>query len=118
MRHRKKTKKLKRTNEERRKLFVDLSNALIERKQIVTFTTRGKWFRPKFERLITLCKRAGDNQVQMFRHVRPYLSEKNARMLIEDIVPLMKDRDGGYTRILGIYEDFNTHDKSVISIVE
>jgi large subunit ribosomal protein L17 len=118
MRHLKKTKKLKRTEEERRKLFVDLSTAVIESGQIVTFTTRAKWFRPKFERLITHVKKAGQDKNLAFRRVRPYLKESTARKLVEQIAPKYEQRDGGYLRILHFQERFSTLDKVVVSLVE
>lgn len=113
MRHLKKTKKLKRTTEERRKLFVDLSRGLIKSGKIVTFTTRAKWFAPQFERLVTLVKNA-DNEVLAYRRMRKYFTEDVARKMITEIVPQMKDRNGGYTRILKVSDDFSTHDKSIV----
>ncbi|NJK71040.1 MAG: hypothetical protein HC932_02155 [Thermales bacterium] len=55
--------------------------------RIETFTTRAKWFRPKFERLVTLVKKAGDDQVLAYRRLRKYLPEKESRIMIEKIVP-------------------------------
>jgi large subunit ribosomal protein L17 len=118
MRHLKKTKKLKRTTEERRKLFVDLSRGLIRSGQIVTFTTRAKWFRPQFERLITLIKTAGDDKVLAMRRMRKYFSEEDSKKIVNEIAPTMKDRNGGYTRIIKIKEDFSTHDKSLVALVQ
>jgi len=117
MRHKKNTKKFKRTEEERKRLWIDLTSALIKEGQITTFNTRAKWFTPKFERLVTLCKRAGNNEVSALRAVRPYLKEDLAKKLYRDITPKLKDRNGGYTRILKIGKDFESHDKSIVSIV-
>lgn len=118
MRHRKNTKKFKRTEEERRKLKIDLATALIQNGQIVTFTARGKWFRPFFERLVTYCKRA-ENDVQLaYKKLRKYLDEKTARIMIEKVAPKFKDRQGGYTQQYKLSQDFSTHDKSVIRITE
>jgi large subunit ribosomal protein L17 len=118
MRHLKSTKKLKRTEEERRRLKIDLATALIENRQIITFTTRAKWFRPFFDRLVTYVKRSeGDTQLA-YKRLRPYLKEQTARKLIEKIVPKLKDRNGGYTSILKLQDQYSTHDKSVVTIVE
>ncbi len=118
MRHQKNTKKFKRTPEERKRLWIDLSRGLIENGKIVTFTARAKWFRPKFERLVTLVKKAGDDKVLALRRVRPYFPEVVAKKLVEEVVPKLKDRSGGYTRQYKIDKDFNTHDKSVVLISE
>jgi ribosomal protein L17 len=118
MKHRKNTKKFKRTEEERRKLKIDLTRALIKNRQIITFTARGKWFRPFFERLVTYCKRAGDDTQLAYRKVRKYLDEETSRILIEKIVPKLQSRNGGYTQQYKLSQDFSTHDKSVIRITE
>lgn len=116
MRHLQKTKKFKRTEEERKRLWVDLSTALINNGTILTFTARAKWFRPKFERLVSLVKRSGDNKQLAFTKVRPFLSEKVARRLIEVIVPGLKDRQGGYTMQVKVFQEFSPHDKSIVKI--
>lgn len=116
MRHQRNTKKFKRTPEERKRLWIDLSRGLIENGQIVTFTARAKWFRPKFERLVTLVKRAGEDKVLAIRRVRPHLPETVAKKFVEEVVPKLKDRNGGYTRMYKVDKDFSTHDKSVVLI--
>jgi len=117
MRHLKKTKKFKRTPEERKRLWIDLSSALIKYGQITTFTARAKWFSPKFERLVTLVKRAKGDKKLAYTKVRPFLLEDVARTLVEDIVPKLENREGGYTRILKYNKPFSMHDRSIVSIV-
>jgi large subunit ribosomal protein L17 len=120
MRHKKNTKKFKRTEEERRKLLRDLSAGLIKSGQITTFTARAKYFRPFFERLVTLCKRAlakGDTQLA-FRRMRVYFDEPTARIMVEKIAPKMQNRNGGYTRQFKLSIPFSTHDKSVVKITD
>jgi large subunit ribosomal protein L17 len=118
MRHKKNTSKFKRTEEERKRLWIDLSSAIIKSGKVVTFTTRAKWFRPKFERLVTLVKRAGDDQVKALRSVRPYLSETDAKKLVTDIAPKFNQRPGGYTRQYKLSADFDTQDKSIVLLSE
>ena len=118
MRHKKATKKFKRTEEERRRLWTDLCSGLIQHKKIVTFTTRAKWFRPKFERLVTLCKNTGEDKVAAYRRVRPFLSEKDSRELVENIVPMFVNRPGGYTKQFKLAENFSTLDKSIVLLSE
>lgn len=117
MNHKKNTQKFKRTTEERKRLWIDLSSALILNGQITTFTARAKWFSPKFQRLVTLVKRAGDDKQLAFKRLRPYLPEKIARKLIEEITPKLMNREGGYVSILKYAEPFNEHDKSIVTIV-
>jgi len=118
MRHLKKTKKFKRTEEERKRLWIDLCTALIKYKKITTFTARAKWFRQKFERLVTLTKRAGGDKALAFRKVRPYLSEDVARILIEEITPTFQNRQGGYTQVYKLDQAFSPHNKSVVLITQ
>ena len=119
MRHQKHNQKFHRTEEERLRLWKDLCSALIINKKIETFTVRGKWFRARFDRLVTLCKRAGDDKKAAFAKIRPYLSEKDARELIENIVPKLLERNGGYTSQLKLFKPFQTSgfSRSYISIV-
>jgi large subunit ribosomal protein L17 len=118
MRHLKKTKKLKRTQEERLKLKIALASALVQSGKITTFTVRAKWFRPFFERLVTLVKRSGEDTQLAYRRLRPYLSEKDSRKMVEEIVPKLTERNGGYTRIYQVYTNFSNHDKSIVMITE
>jgi large subunit ribosomal protein L17 len=118
MRHLKSTKKFKRTEEERTRLWKDLVNALIINGTILTFTARAKWFRPKFDRLVTLVKSAKGDTKLAFHKIRPFLSEKNARKLIEEIVPTLEGRNGGYTLQVKVFQEFSPHDKSIVKLVE
>ena len=118
MRHLKSTKKFKRTEEERARLWKDLVNALITNGTILTFTARAKWFRPKFDRLVTLVKSAKGDTKLAFHKVRPYLSEKVARKLIEEVVPTLEGRNGGYTIQVKVFQEFSPHDKSIVKLVD
>ena len=116
MRHQKKSQKFHRTEEERRRLWIDLSTALIKYGQITTFSARAKWFRSKFERLITLVRRSEDDVQLAYRKVRPFLKEEEARKLIEEIVPQYKDRVGGYTQVFQLSAVFSDHQKSLVRL--
>jgi large subunit ribosomal protein L17 len=118
MRHLKSTKKFKRTEEERRRLWIDLSSGLIKSGKIITFTARAKWFRPKFERMVTWVKRAGGDTQLAYRRLRPYLSEADSRKMVEEIAPKFATRVGGYTAQFKLAEDFSTQDKSVVMLSE
>lgn len=118
MRHKKSTKQFKRTTEERKRLWIDLSRGLIKSGKVVTFTARAKWFAPKFERLITLIKNAGEDEVLAFRRVRPFFSEEVSKKLVREIAPKYKERNGGYTRLYKVSSDFSTHDKSIVMLTD
>jgi large subunit ribosomal protein L17 len=98
MRHLKNTKKLKRTEEERSRLKKDLIAALVRSQRIRTTTVKAKWFRPFFERLVTLCKRAGLDVQLQYKRLRPYLNEDDSRVFVEKLMPKFACRNGGYTR--------------------
>jgi ribosomal protein L17 len=119
MYHNKNKKTLKRTEEERSHLKRDLIAAIVRSGKIKTTTTKAKWFRPHFERLVTLCKRAGDDVQLQYKRLRPYLNEADSRIMVEKIVPKLKDRQGGYTRTFQ-YVDGNTFDRkeSIVMITE
>ena len=98
MNHKKSTSKLHRTEEERLRLRRDLIAALVRSGKIQTTTVKAKWFRPFFERLVTLCKRAGDDVQLQYKRLRPYLNEADSRLFVEKLMPKFADRVGGYTR--------------------
>lgn len=117
MRHLKSTKKFKRTTEERKRLWTDLTAGLIQSGQIITYTTRAKWFRPKFDRIVSMVKKAGDNKELAFKYLRQYFSEPVSRKMLEEVVPNLQTRNSGYTRQLKLADNFETHDKSVVQII-
>ena len=105
------------TTEERKKLWQDLVSCLILHGKIITITTSAKCSARKIERLVTLCKRAGEKRKLAYTKVIPFLKEPEARKLIEEIVPKLTTRNGGYTQIYKLHDYFTTHDKSIVMIV-
>ncbi len=83
-----------------RHIIANLCKALIEHKSITTTETRAKAVQPHIEKLITKAKR-GDthNRRQALRVLN---DRESAYVLFEELAPLFKDRDGGYTRITKI----------------
>lgn len=116
MRHKKKSQKFHRNEEDRKRLWIDLCTGLIKSGQIVTFSTRAKWFRSRFERLITLVKRSNGDTQLAFRKIRPFLHEADARKLIEEIAPKFSTRTGGYTQVFKLGASFSDLDKSVVRL--
>jgi large subunit ribosomal protein L17 len=98
MRHRKKGKKLGRTNTHRKRTLQALSNALIENKRITTTLAKAKALRPFVEPLITRAKEDTEhNRRQVFRHLQ---NKQAVRELFDEVSSRVGDRPGGYTRII------------------
>lgn len=97
MRHRKKLKKLGRDAEHRLALLRNQVASLFTHGRIVTTLAKAKETRRYAERMITLAKK-GD--LHSRRIARKFLVDRVlTNRLFEEIAPLFKDRDGGYTRI-------------------
>lgn len=92
-------RKLSRRTDHRDKLLRNQVRSLFENGRIKTTLTRARETSREAEKLITLAKR-GDLAAK--RSVSAYLfdNDKASRKLMEEIVPAMEDRQGGYTRIL------------------
>ena len=117
MNHFVKGKKLKRNYSSRKALLQNLSEGMIRHGSIETTLVKAKWLRPYFEKLITKAK-AND------LHARRYLLQKLVKKdvvskLLDEIAPLFKERNGGYTRIQRV--DVREGDRAIvakISLVE
>lgn len=98
MRHLVKGRKLGRTAAHRKATLSALSIALIEERRIITTITKAKELRRFVEPLITKAKvDTTHNRRQVFSK----LNDKYAvTELFEEVGPLVKDRPGGYTRVL------------------
>jgi large subunit ribosomal protein L17 len=118
MRHKKLSRKFHRTEEERKRLWQDLSTGLIKNGQIVTFTVRATWFRTKFERMITHVKRAGDDKQLAFKRMTKHFKEDVARLMVEKIAPQFNERNGGYTQQFKLDKNFSDKDMSVIRLTQ
>lgn len=83
-----------------RHIIANLCKALIEHKSITTTESRAKAVQPHMEKLITKAKR-GDthNRRQALRVLN---DRESAYILFEELAPLFKERNGGYTRITKI----------------
>ncbi|TDI82862.1 MAG: 50S ribosomal protein L17 [Caldithrix sp.] len=98
MRHRKAHKKLGRTTSHRKAMISNVATSLFEHKQIRTTTPKAKEARKTVERLITFAKRgslADRRQALKVLHDR-----KVVKNLFDEIAPVYKGRDGGYTRVI------------------
>jgi large subunit ribosomal protein L17 len=100
MRHRKAGRKFGRTMEHRKAMSRNLVTSLLEHGRIQTTEAKGKELRRWVERVITTAKsdsvaarRAVDAIVE-----NPEVSEK----LFTNLMPRLRERPGGYTRVLKI----------------
>ena len=90
-------RKLSRERDQRKALMVGLASSLVEHGQIETTLPKAKELRRYIEKVITKAKQgnlAGRRQV-----IASLNTQMTAYRLVDDIAPLLKDRNGGYVRI-------------------
>ncbi len=104
MRHRISGKRLNRSMGHRKALRRNLISDLFRYERIRTTKAKAVSVRGASEKLITLAKRADeDDQVHARRMAAKRLGDPEIVMkLFDDIAPRYSDRSGGYTRILKI----------------
>jgi len=91
-------KRLSRTDGHRKALLRNLATSFFKHERIETTTTKAKEMSKIVERLITQARR-GD--LHSRRLIAGYLTEpKVVAKLCDQIAPTMRDRTGGYTRII------------------
>lgn len=100
MRHNYKVKKLGRTASHRRALLANLVTALFEHVSIKTTLAKAKEARKLADRLINIAKR---NDLHARRLVLAIVRDKKVvRKLFSEIAPRYAERNGGYTRVVGL----------------
>lgn len=105
---------LSRTHSHRRALLRNMVTSLFRFERITTTKAKAKAARSKAEKLIT---RAKVDSVHNRRQVARYIyDERVLNKLFTDIAPRMKDRPGGYTRILKL--GFRQGDAADVAILE
>jgi len=117
MRHGRKGKKLNRTASHRKALMSNLVSSLITHKQIITTDAKAKELRRYAERLVTYAKK--DNlhgRRLILKHIKGTNSKNITNILLHEIAPIYKDRNGGYTRIIKLANRKN--DNSLVSMIE
>ncbi|MCE3255508.1 MAG: rplQ [Rickettsiaceae bacterium] len=114
MKHGIKGRKLNRTSSHRKALFMNLSNALLKNELIKTTLPKAKDLRPFVEKIITIAK---SDTLANRRQVLAILRDETVvNKLFSDIAARVKNRNGGYTRIMKF--GFRTGDKAPMAIVE
>ena len=114
MRHGKKGRKLNRTAEHRKAMFMNLAQALLKHEQIMTTLPKAKELRPVVEKLITLGKKGGlsNRRLAIARLQNKDLVEK----IFSTLAERYEKRDGGYTRVLKA--GFRKNDDAPMGIIE
>ena len=95
MKHAKTGRKFGRKSNQRKALLRSLALSLINHGKIKTTEAKAKELRPYIEKIIT---GARTNSTHSRRLIRSKLGADN-KNLFEKVVPMYKDRNGGYTRI-------------------
>ena len=97
-RHGYRGRKLGRERDARRALLKTMASNLIESESIVTTLPKAKEVRPYVEKLISKAKK-GDlhNRRQVISGVAHV---ESAHKLVDEVAPLLKNRDSGYLRIV------------------
>ena len=117
MRHFKRGRKLNRTASHRSALLSNLASAFVINKQIITTQPKAKELRGFAERLITYAKKDSlHGRRLILKNIKGRNSKKIADILIHDLAPNYKDRNGGYTRIIKL--DNRKNDNAKMCIIE
>lgn len=118
MRHASNKRTLSRTRSQRTALVRGLAVSLIRDGQIKTTLAKAKELQPNIERLVTHAK---NDTVTARRLVAARLgepTEATLKKLFTEIGPKMKERSGGYTRIVKLGRTSPGRDEAIISFVE
>ena len=117
MRHQKQGRKLNRTASHRKALMMNMASSLVLHKRIKTTDAKAKELRGYIERLVTYAKKDSVHGRRLILQKLPgSRGKKIANMLIHEIAPEFKDRNGGYTRITKLGNRKN--DNAPVSLIE
>ncbi len=113
-RHGYKGRKFGRERDQRKALFKGLLTSLFEHGKIETTLPKAKDLRPKAEKLLTIAKKS---DLSARRQVISSVSTLDvAYKVVDEIAPQLKDRNGGYLRI--VKTDNRRGDNAEMAIVE
>jgi large subunit ribosomal protein L17 len=114
MRHRVAGRKLSRHTQHRELMFRNMLVSLLQHERIKTTLAKGKELRSWVDKIITLGKKGTLHaKRQAFALLR---NHEIVKRLFEEIVPRLKDREGGYTRIYKM--GWRQGDGAPLSLVE
>lgn len=101
MHHRRRTKYFSRKFNARKALWRGLMISLVEHGRIKTTVEKAKELRRHIEKAITLGKKSDGLATRRLLLSR-IPNETTVESLLSDVAPRMKDREGGYTRVIKI----------------
>jgi len=114
MRHKLGYRKLNRTTEHRKALFMNMLNSLIKYEQITTTLPKAKELKPKIDKVITLGKK---NNLQSKKNLFSSLQDKlSVDKLSKTLSQRYEKRKGGYSRV--IRAGFRYGDDAPMAIIE
>ena len=114
MRHKLAYRKLNRTSEHRKALFINMLNSLIKYEQITTTLPKAKELKPIIDKVITLGKK---NNLQSKKNLFSELQDKSSvDKLIKTLSQRYEKRKGGYSRV--IKTGFRYGDDAPMAIIE
>jgi large subunit ribosomal protein L17 len=114
MRHRNSGRKLNRTSTHRKAMFSNMCNSLIEHELIKTTLPKAKELRKYIEPLITTSK--SDSVAARRRVFDKLRSKSSVGKLFTNIGPRLKERPGGYVRVLKC--GYRAGDNAPMAIIE
>ena len=114
MRHKLAYRKLNRTSEHRKALFMNMLNSLIKYEQITTTLPKAKELKPKIDKVITLGKK---NNLQSKKDLYSKLQDEfSVDKLVKNLSLRYEKRKGGYSRV--IRSGFRYGDDAPMAIIE
>ena len=114
MRHRKLTVKLGRTSSQREALFANMVSNLILAKRITTTLAKGRATKRLADRMVTVGKKG--TLAARRQALSALKQDKAVAELFDAVAPAMKDRQGGYTRMVKLGKRMS--DSSEMCILE
>ena len=114
MRHKLAYRKLNRTTEHRKALFMNMINSLIKYEQITTTLPKAKELKPAIDKVITLGKRKNlQSKKNLFSQLQ---SKKSVDKLVKILSQRYERRNGGYSRV--IKAGYRYGDDAPMAIIE
>ncbi len=114
MNHHRKARKFGRKMNQRNALMISLACSLVENKKIQTTLAKAKELRPFVEKFVTRAKAGTVASRRLL--ISRLRSAEISDILMKDIAPLFKTRNGGYTRIIKMPR--RNHDAAEMAVIE
>ncbi len=105
MKHRRKPIRLKSGQDANQMLLRQLLKNFITRGKIVTTQARAKALKSQAEQLISTAKR--ESQATRSILLKKLADKKISEMLVKEILPIFKDKNGGYLRSIRLNQRFS-----------